>query len=129
MVSGGWLAGDAQDTGIPDQRFDMVFAHTLVSHVPDPEIVVNEIARLLKPDGMSVVFDGDYATFKYGTDDPVYGKEMDEKIIRRLTANPRVMRSLPRIFRRTSLGLQKSPGWILTEVGRADFSLETASPG
>ena len=107
----------------------MIFAHTLVSHAPDPEIVVNEITRLLKPGGLTVIFDGDYATFTYGTGDPAYGKEMDEKITRGLIANPRVMCSMPRMFRQASLELQKSPGWVLTEVGKSDFSLETASPG
>jgi ubiquinone/menaquinone biosynthesis C-methylase UbiE len=104
----------------------MVFAHTLVSHVPDPKIVVNELARLLKPGGMSVIFDGDYATFTYATDDPVYGKEMDEKIIRGLIANPPVMSSMPRMFSRAGLELQKSPGWVLTEVGKAYIFLRNS---
>ena len=118
-----WLVGDAQDTKLPDQSFDMVFAHTLISHVPNPEIVVNEIARLLKPAGIAVIFDGDYATLTYGTDDPAYGKDMDEKIIRGLIANPRVMRSMPRMFRRAGLELQNSISWTLTEIGKADFFL------
>ena len=118
-----WLVGDAQDTKLPDQSFDLIFAHTLISHVPSPEAVINEITRLLKPGGMTVIFDGDYATLTYGTDDPAYGKEMDEKIIRGLIANPRVMRSMPRMFRRVGLELQNSLGWVLTEIGKADFFL------
>ena len=118
-----WLVGDAQNTKLPDQSFDIVFAHTLISHVPSPEAVVNEIARLLKPGGTTVIFDGDYATLTYGTDDPEYGKQMDEKIIRGLIANPRVMRSMPRMFRRAGLELKNSLGWVLTEVGKAEFFL------
>jgi len=117
------LLGDAQDTKLPDQSFDMVFAHTLISHVPNPGTVITEIARLLKPGGVTVIFDGDYATLTYGTDDPSYGKEMDEKIIRGLIANPRIMRSLPRMFCRAGLELQQSVGWVLTEIGKADFFL------
>jgi SAM-dependent methyltransferase len=118
-----WLVGDAQDTRLPDQSFDMAFAHTLISHVPSPEVVVSEIARLLKPGGTAIIFDGDYATLTYGTDDTDYGKEMDEKIIRGLIANPRIMRSMPRMFRRAGLKLQNSLGWVLTEIGHADFFL------
>jgi len=118
-----WSVGDAQDTKLPDQSFDMVFAHTLISHVPNPGTVITEIARLLKPGGVTVIFDGDYATLTYGTDDPSYGKEMDEKIIRGLIANPRIMRSLPRMFCRAGLELQQSVGWVLTEIGKADFFL------
>ncbi len=106
-----WLVLDAQETKLPDQSFDMVFAHTLISHVPSPDIVVSEIARMLKPSGVCVIFDGDYATLTYGTDDPIYGKEMDEKIISGFVANPRVMRSMPRMLRRSGLELQKSLGY------------------
>ncbi|MEM6428185.1 MAG: hypothetical protein AAF708_03020, partial [Deinococcota bacterium] len=66
-----------------------------------------------------------YATLTYGTDDPVYGKEMDEKIISGVIANPRVMRSMPRMFHRSGLELQKSLGWVLTEIGNADFFLSS----
>ena len=55
--------------------------------------------------------------------DPAYGKEMDEKIIHGLISSPRVMRSMPSMFRQASLELQKSPGWVLTEVGNAGFFL------
>jgi ubiquinone/menaquinone biosynthesis C-methylase UbiE len=116
-----WLVGDAQDTQLPDQCFDKIFAHTLISHVPSPETVVSEIARLLKPNGIAVIFDGDYGTLTYGTDDPAYGKDMDEKIIRGLIANPRVMRSLPRMFKKAGLKLQNSMSWVLAEIGKADF--------
>ncbi len=118
-----WLVEDAQDTNLQDQSFDIVFAHTLISHVPSPEVVIGEISRLLKPGGTAAIFDGDYATLTYGTDDPRYGKEMDEKIIRGLIANPRVMRSMPRLFQRAGLELRSSLSWVLTEIGNADFFL------
>jgi ubiquinone/menaquinone biosynthesis C-methylase UbiE len=38
--------GDAQALDLPDAAFDLVLAHTLVSHVPDPDRVVREAARM-----------------------------------------------------------------------------------
>ena len=70
-----------------------------------------------------VVFDGDYATLTYGTDDPAYGHLMDKKIISGLIANPRVMRCMPRMLRRAGLELVDHRGWVLTEIGKADFFL------
>jgi SAM-dependent methyltransferase len=113
-----WLPGDAQNLPLADQSFDLVLAHTLVSHVPDPGRVVREAARVVRRGGTVVIFDGDYATLTFGSD-----REMDEKIITALIANPRVMRAMPRLLREAGLDLVDSRGWVLIEIGRADFFL------
>ena len=50
-------------------------------------------------------------------------REIDEKIISGVIANPRVMRAMPRLLREVGLKLVDSRGWVLTEIGRADFFL------
>ena len=119
-----WLVGNAQSLDeLPDNSFDLVIAHTLISHVGDPEAVVKESARVAKPGGTVVFFDGDYATLTFGTDDPEYGRQMDEKIIQAVIANPRVMRRMPRMLKRAGLELVGHHNWALSEVGKADFFL------
>jgi ubiquinone/menaquinone biosynthesis C-methylase UbiE len=113
-----WLVGDAQDLRLSDGAFDLVLAHTLVSHVPDPKLVVQKAARVVRPGGTVVIFDGDYATMTFGVD-----RKMDERIISGVIANPRVMRAMPRLLREVGLKLVDSRGWVLTEIGRADFFL------
>jgi 2-polyprenyl-3-methyl-5-hydroxy-6-metoxy-1,4-benzoquinol methylase len=113
-----WLVDDAQDLTLADRSFDLVLAHTLVSHVPDPARVIKQAARVVRPGGTVVVFDGDYATLTFGAD-----REMDEKIITALIANPRIMRVMPQLLRDVGLELVDSRGWVLTEIGRADFFL------
>jgi ubiquinone/menaquinone biosynthesis C-methylase UbiE len=113
-----WLVGDAQELRLSDGAFDLVLAHTLVSHVPDPKRVVEQAARVVRPGGTIVIFDGDYATMTFGVD-----REMDERIISGIIANPRVMRAMPRLLREVGLKLVDSRGWVLTEIGRADFFL------
>jgi SAM-dependent methyltransferase len=113
-----WLVEDAQRLGFPDAAFDVVIAHTLISHVPEPDEVIRQAARVVRPGGKVVVFDGDYATLTFGTD-----AEMDNKIISALIANPRVLRRLPTMFKEAHLELVDSRGWALTEIGHADFLL------
>jgi 2-polyprenyl-3-methyl-5-hydroxy-6-metoxy-1,4-benzoquinol methylase len=44
--------GDACAVEAADATFDAVIAHTLLSHVEDPSLVVREAARVLRPGGM-----------------------------------------------------------------------------
>ena len=43
-----FVVGDTRLLDIPDETFDAVVAHTLVSHVDDPLLVVKEAARVVK---------------------------------------------------------------------------------
>jgi ubiquinone/menaquinone biosynthesis C-methylase UbiE len=67
-----FLTGNARTLNLPEASFDSVVAHTLVSHVEDPLAALREIARIVKPGGTVGIFDGDYASMTFGTDD--FGK-------------------------------------------------------
>lgn len=49
-VEGLWVM-DAEAMSFPDASFDVVTAHLVVTTAPNPEIVLNEFARVLKPGG------------------------------------------------------------------------------
>ena len=118
-----WKVGDAHRIDATDASFDLVVAHTVISHVDAPDQVIAEAWRVLRPGGTLVVFDGDYATYTFGTEDPEQGRLWDERIIRAMIGNPRVMRSLPRLFKRLGLDLVDWRTYALNEVGTADFFL------
>jgi ubiquinone/menaquinone biosynthesis C-methylase UbiE len=113
--------GDARAVEAADATFDAVIAHTLVSHVEDPSLVVREAARVLRPGGMLGIFDGDYASLTFGHADPARGKAYDEALISAVVTNPRVMRQLPRLLPDAGLELVDSFPHVLSEIGRADF--------
>ena len=114
-------AGDSHSLQLSAAAFDAAVAHTLVSHVGDPLTVLKEIARVVKPGGMVGIFDGDYASLTFGSDDPVKGKADDEKIINAIVTNPRVMRQMPELLRDAGLGLVASFGHVVADIGTADF--------
>ncbi len=114
-------SGDAHRSNLPEGGFDVIIAHTLISHVADPAAVLLEARRLLQPKGRIVVFDGDYASFTFTTDDPDHGKAMDEALAGSLVAQPRVMRIMPRLLDAAGLSLIDAYPSIVADIGRADF--------
>jgi SAM-dependent methyltransferase len=45
------VEGDATDTGLPSEAFDVVHARLVLVNVPDPGAIVTELVRLTKPGG------------------------------------------------------------------------------
>lgn len=43
---------DVQDLPFADDSFDVVFANHMLYHVPDPDLAVSELARVVRPDGI-----------------------------------------------------------------------------
>ncbi|MDM0049722.1 methyltransferase domain-containing protein [Variovorax sp. J22R115] len=113
--------GDSQALNLPDASFDAVVAHTLISHVQHPLAVLREIARVVKPEGVVGIFDGDYASLTFGSDDPLQGKIDDETIINAIVTNPRVMRQIPGLLRDAGFELSVSFSYVVADIGHADF--------
>jgi SAM-dependent methyltransferase len=57
-----WGAGKAEFLPFQDASFDGVFAARLLLHVSEPQIVLNELARVVRPGGRVVVMDWDFDT-------------------------------------------------------------------
>jgi len=49
------VRGDARDTGLPSNSFDLVTCQTLALHLSDPAALVREMIRLAKPGGKIVM--------------------------------------------------------------------------
>jgi ubiquinone/menaquinone biosynthesis C-methylase UbiE len=114
-------AGDSHTLELRDAQFDAVIAHTLFSHLDNPRSVLKEIVRVLKPGGKVCIFDGDYASMTYATDNPATAKASDEAIINAIVTNPRIMREMPQLLREAGLRLIATFPYVVADVGRADF--------
>ncbi|MFI6477416.1 methyltransferase domain-containing protein [Nonomuraea sp. NPDC050663] len=123
--------GDAHTLDFPSASFDVVVAHTLISHVADPAQVLREARRVVRPGGLVAVFDGDYASLTFACADHALGRAMEEALLAVVVSQPRVMRDMPELLRACDLELEGVHGHLLTEVGAGGFFLglaETFSP-
>ncbi len=53
--------GDGSAVDLADGAADVVVFHTVLSHVPDPMVLLAEARRILRPGGTLVVCDGDFS--------------------------------------------------------------------
>jgi len=63
---GDYVCADVHTLPLPDAAFDVVVAHTLFSHLPQPKEALVEAWRVLRPGGQLAIFDGDYASVVAG---------------------------------------------------------------
>ena len=90
------LAGQERETVVADMRalpfedgtFDSVIAAHSVEHVPDPERVLAEIARVLRPDGTAILTTPNRLTFGRPDEiiDPYHHVEFDRRELEALCA-------------------------------------------
>lgn len=113
--------GDAHALDFPTASFDVVIANTLISHATAPQDVLREMARVVRPGGTIVVFDGDYASLTYAYPDYAFGRRMDDALATATFNNPTVMRDMPRWLPEMGLKLKTAWGDAVVEVGKASY--------
>ena len=55
-----FVVGDVSALDLPDDSFDVVHAHQVLHHLPDPPAALREMARVTRPGGLLAVRDADY---------------------------------------------------------------------
>jgi ubiquinone/menaquinone biosynthesis C-methylase UbiE len=112
---------DIHSLDFEDGYFDMAIAHTVISHVADPEAAVKELHRVVKPGGVVAIFDGDYASLTFAYPDDEFAKQFEEVFLHVIVNNPRVMRNLPQTLSTVGLDITGVTSHVLAEVGTAQF--------
>lgn len=113
--------GDAHGLDFPDGTFDAVIAHTVISHVTDTAAVIREMARVVRPEGTLVIFDGDYSSLTYAYPDRELGDRMDAALATAVFNNPLIMRDLPRLLPEQGLGIREAWGDAVVEIGTGSY--------
>lgn len=68
LVNVQFQVGDARDTKLPDSGFDAVFCRCLLVHLQNPEKVMDEAYRLLRPGGVLYLLEPDDESVRTSSD-------------------------------------------------------------
>jgi ubiquinone/menaquinone biosynthesis C-methylase UbiE len=124
-----FAVGDAVATGQPDAFFDLVIAHTVYSHLVDPERALAEARRVLKPDGQLVIFDGDFATITVALFDNDPLQAAVGLVLRHSMHAPYIMRRLPALVSAAGFRVQSVEPHGYVQTTSPDFLLKLLSRG
>jgi SAM-dependent methyltransferase len=113
--------GDAHALPFESGVFDAVIAHTLISHVTEPAVVLKELARVVRGGGSVAIFDGDYASLTYAYPDHEFGRRMDAALAAATFSNPFVLRRLPGWLPGIGLRLQEALPDVVAEIGSGSY--------
>ncbi len=113
--------GDVHDLDFEDESFDVVIAHTLISHVTNPELVLKDIIRVIRKGGILVIFDGDYVSLTFAFPDHELGRRMDNALALATFTNPLIMRDLVRILPEMGMEVTYTLANVISEIGRASY--------
>ena len=90
-----FLTGEPHWVIGPQEQFDVVILHMLLSRVADPGLVLKEVRRVLRPAGRVVVFDGNYDSVARATDALSGDEDTDGLWAVARPVQDRVMRAMP----------------------------------
>jgi ubiquinone/menaquinone biosynthesis C-methylase UbiE len=114
---------DGRSLPFADDDFDVVVFHTTLCHVPQPELMLREAARVLRVAGCLAVFDGDYATatLAIGPGDPL--EACAEAFCAHFVHDPWLARRLPALIQAVGLRLRRLRSFGYVEALEPGFML------
>jgi len=114
----------AADLQAESGTYDLIIAHTLFSHAPNPVAILEECARVLHPDGQLLIFDRDFASSALSLEKNMTAKIDLADIARAFAAQPYIIRQLPKLLAGAGFTIESHRSYVIADVGRAEFFAE-----
>jgi ubiquinone/menaquinone biosynthesis C-methylase UbiE len=97
------VRGDIHHVGLASQSVDRVHTDRVLQHVADPDTVVAEVARILRPEGTAGFAEPDWDTLVIDYPDPAISGAYRRFITDTVVRNSRVGRQMPALCERNGL--------------------------
>jgi SAM-dependent methyltransferase len=121
--------GDGRALRFADQDFDAVVIHTTLCHVPQPELVLSEVARVLRPGGVLAVCEVDYSTVSVALSESDPLQSCMEAVKSAFINDVWLARRLPKLLRSADLDLLSTGTHGYLQVSEPDYMLTLIDRG
>jgi ubiquinone/menaquinone biosynthesis C-methylase UbiE len=115
--------GDGRSLNLPAAAFDVVIVHQALSHVPQPERLIAEAFRVLRPQGWLAVFDGDYATATVAIGEFDLLEPCVDAFRSHFVHDPWIIRRLPQLLRAGGFEVMPTHSHGYVEAPEAGYML------
>ena len=119
-----FVVSGATDLRAENSTYDLIIAHTLLSHAADPIAILAECGRVLRPRAQLLIFDRDFASSALSLENNVTVKIDVADIARAFAAQPYIVRQLPKLLADAGFAIESHRSYVIADVGRAEFFSE-----
>jgi SAM-dependent methyltransferase len=114
----------ADDLHAENGTYDLIVAHTLLSHAANPVAILAECGRVLYSRGQLLIFDRDFASSALSLKKEIAAKIDIGDIARAFAAQPCIIRQLPRLLADAGFAIDSHRAYVIADVGHAEFFSE-----
>jgi ubiquinone/menaquinone biosynthesis C-methylase UbiE len=116
-----WREGDARSLPFADAEFDAVLAATVLSHVPEGERAIPELARVVRPGGRVGIFDRDPDSFIIAHPDRALTRRIVAVYSDQASIDPWLARRLPGLMPEAGLQDVRVRAFATLEQGPSTY--------
>lgn len=99
---------DIRDVALPDASVTHVHTDRVLQHVPEPDLVIAQAARILRPGGVAVFAEPDWDTLVVDHADGDLAATYRRFVVERVVRNARIGRQLPRRAEAAGLSVERA---------------------
>ena len=126
-----YIQGSILESNLPSQSFDIIFTSLVLMHISEREKAVEEIYRLLKPGGISIIIEADQDLTIMEPDvdkEHLYLKEKGKEIDKKFGVDNKFGRRLPKLLLKFGFLQTKMNGIVIHSDIDTFFFREMSSP-
>lgn len=120
LESIGFAVQDGRALPYPDASFDLTTAVTVLCHLPERAEVLRELARVIRPGGVVLLVDGDYASNQIEHPDRALTSRLVDGWRASVVDDPYLMRRIGPLLQAAGLEPGSVNGYVHVEAGQVD---------